>query len=79
MLCTEIVSDIQNNFCTYNMFSPCSAKRRASDKDLPVRSTGGSKRIVMPQNMFYDSKIVEQNNKQTKRNIYCTRLYGVKV
>ena len=30
-------------------------------------STGGSKRIVMPQNMFYDSKIVEQNNKQTKR------------
>ena len=30
MLCTEIVSDIQNNFCT------CSAKRRASDKDLPV-------------------------------------------
>ena len=42
-------------------------------------STGGSKRIVMPQNMFYDSKIVEQNNKQTKRNIYCTRLYGVKV
>ena len=31
ILCTEIVSDIQNN-----MFSPCSAKRRASDKDLPV-------------------------------------------
>ena len=29
-------------------------------------STGGSKRIVMPQNMFYDSKIVEQNHKQTK-------------
>ena len=28
MLCTEIVSD---------MFSPCSAKRRASDKDLPVK------------------------------------------
>ena len=42
-------------------------------------STGGSKRIVMLQNMFYDSKIVEQNNKQTKRNIYYTRLYGVKV
>ena len=35
MLCTEIVSDIQNNF-VHNMFSPCSAKRRASDKDLPV-------------------------------------------
>ena len=31
MLCIEIVSDIQNNFCTQ-----CSAKRRASDKDLPV-------------------------------------------
>ena len=34
---TEIVSDIQNNFCTQHvLFSPCSAKRRASDKDLPV-------------------------------------------
>ena len=22
----------------YNLFSPCSAKRRASDKDLPVRT-----------------------------------------
>ena len=37
MLCTEIVSDSQNNFCTQHiMFSPCSEKRRASDKDLPV-------------------------------------------
>ena len=33
--CTEIVSDIQNNFLL-NMFSPCSAKIRTSDKDLPV-------------------------------------------
>ena len=42
MLCTETVSDIQNNFCiqlVYNMFLPCSAKRRASDKDLPVICT----------------------------------------
>ena len=30
MLCTDIVSDIQ-------IFSQCSAKRRASDKDLPVQ------------------------------------------
>ena len=35
MLCTEIVTDIQNNF-VHNMFFPSSAKRRASDKDLPV-------------------------------------------
>ena len=35
MLCTEIVSDIQNNFCPKHVL-PCSAKRRASDKDLPV-------------------------------------------
>ena len=35
MLCTEIVSDIHDMF-VYNMFSPCSAKRRAPDKDLPV-------------------------------------------
>ena len=42
MLCTEIVSDIQNNFCTQHvlqnigrtLFSLCSAKRRASDKNL---------------------------------------------
>ena len=34
--CTlEIVSDIQTIF-VHNMFFPCSAKRRASDKDLPV-------------------------------------------
>ena len=35
MLCTEIVSDIQDIFL-HNMFSPCCAKRRVSDKDLPV-------------------------------------------
>ena len=61
-MCTEIVLNVKNNFCTqqvlaqklrktyceqklfltfrtisvHNMFSPCSAKRRASDKDLPV-------------------------------------------
>ena len=35
MLCLEIVSDIQNYFL-HNMFSPCSEKRRTSDKDLPV-------------------------------------------
>ena len=35
---------VQNLFLTFrtifvhNMFSPCSAKRRASDKDLPVKS-----------------------------------------
>jgi hypothetical protein len=54
MLCTEFFFDIQNNFCTqhvlltfrtisvHNMFSPCSAKRRASDKDLPVCNIQGS-------------------------------------
>ena len=50
MLCTEIVSDIQNNFelgifmywtwnSMYNLSSYCGlvyAKMRASDKDLPV-------------------------------------------
>ena len=36
MLCTEIVSDIQNIF-VQNMFSPWSEKRRASDKDLPAQ------------------------------------------
>ena len=34
-LCTEIVFDIQNNLCTQYV-PPCSAKRRASEKDLPV-------------------------------------------
>ena len=36
MMCTETVSDIQFSILVHNMFSPCSAKRRASDKDLPV-------------------------------------------
>ena len=40
MLCTEIFSDIQNNFCTQHVL-PCSAKRRTSDKDfLYFLSTG---------------------------------------
>ena len=38
MLCTEIVSDIQtSDIFDHNMFYPCSEKRRASDKDLPVQ------------------------------------------
>ena len=36
MLCTEIVSDIQNNFCTQHVL-PMFCKRRASDKDLPIQ------------------------------------------
>ena len=44
-MCTEIVSDIQNIFL-HNMFSPCSAKRRASDKDLPVLSNHGNLLII---------------------------------
>ena len=27
---------VQNTIFVHNLFSPCSAKRRASDKDLPV-------------------------------------------
>ena len=48
MLCAEIVSDIQNNFCTqvHNMFSPCSTKRRASDKDLHVLYKLGKKKTT---------------------------------
>ena len=41
MLCTEIVFDIQNNFCTQHVLL-CSPhvlkKRRASDKDSPVHT-----------------------------------------
>ena len=35
MLCIEIVLTFRKNF-VHNMFSSCSAKLRASDKDLPV-------------------------------------------
>ena len=38
MLCTEIVFDIQNNFCTQHVLPSCSPEIRASDKDLPVIS-----------------------------------------
>ena len=37
MLCTEIDSDIQNNFCTQHILPHVLPKRRASDKDLPVQ------------------------------------------
>ena len=44
MLCTEIVSEIQKNFCTCATCSPhVLQKRRASDKDLPVTNTGVSR------------------------------------
>ena len=36
MLCAEIVSDIQNNFCTQHVLPHVLQKKRASDKDLPV-------------------------------------------
>ena len=36
MLCTEIVSAIQNNFCAQYVL-PMFCKKRASDKDLPVQ------------------------------------------
>ena len=35
ILCTEIVLNVRT-ISVHNVFSPCSAKRRASDKDLPV-------------------------------------------
>ena len=35
MLCTEIDSDIQNNFCTQHIL-PMFCKKKSSDKDLPV-------------------------------------------
>ena len=34
-MCTEIVSDIQNNFCTQNVL-PMFWKKKTSGKDLPV-------------------------------------------
>merc|ERR1712051_884882 len=33
----------------HNMFSPCSAKRRVSDKDLPVQRVGGDSRTLSPE------------------------------
>ena len=36
MLCAEIVSDIQNNFCTQHVLPMVCKKKRASDKNLPV-------------------------------------------
>jgi len=43
---TEIVSDIQNYFCTQH-FLPMFCKRRASDKDLPVNAY-----LVRANNVF---------------------------
>ena len=35
ILCTDIVSDIQNHFCTQHVLPMLCQKKRASDKDLP--------------------------------------------
>ena len=35
--CVQILCLTFRTFFVHNMFSPCSAKRRASDKDLPVQ------------------------------------------
>ena len=40
----------------HNMFSPCSVKRRASDKDLPVQKT---QRIILPSQISESVKVVE--------------------
>ena len=37
----------------HNMFSPCSAKRRASDKDLPVQTTSSSFEFVCRDRTSY--------------------------
>ena len=48
MMCTEIDFDIQIFFFVLNMFSPSSAKLRASDKDLPVlQSLDLNQRILL--------------------------------
>ena len=50
MLCTEIDFDIQNNLYTQHVSPPCSAKIRASDKDLPVHTSFSyENKIVGPQ------------------------------
>ena len=63
MLCTEIVSDIQNRtIFVHNMFSPCSAKRRASDKDLPVINQSRllySTEILMVSNLILGYTILQ--------------------
>ena len=38
MLCTDLFLTLRT-ILVHIMFSPCSAKRRASDKDLPVHTT----------------------------------------
>ena len=38
-------SNLGRTCCVHNMFSPCSAKRRASDKDLPVQRVREGKTI----------------------------------
>ena len=48
----------------HNMFSPCSAKRRASDKDLPVVITGKIATIeweVAPISLFHTPEIMNKN------------------
>ena len=42
------------------MFSPCSAKRRACDKDLPVKDTSSLKAT------FFDRTVSNQTNQKVE-------------
>ena len=54
MLCTEIVSDIRNNFCAQHVLSI-----RASDKDLPVKavSWGSITKFLSSESLVFIKEI----------------------
>jgi hypothetical protein len=52
------------------MASPCSAKRRASDKDLPVRAFLKVKKHQLPLKDFVF--FLQPNNKLSKPKLYVT-------
>ena len=62
MLCTEIVSDIQDNFCTHVL--PMFCKKRASDKDLPVIRSLVLKYLFAKLLVYLQIKQVQPKSKQ---------------
>ena len=69
MLCTEIVSDIQNNFCTQHVL----LMLRASEKDIPV-----CQNIVITQPyylLYYKEK--RGLGKHTNHRQACCVLLGI--
>ena len=84
MLCTEIVSDIRNNFCAQHVLSI-----RASDKDLPVKavSWGSITKVLSSESLVSIKEFkgckrerwVQEDNRVVELHTIATQLWSFKL